>query len=481
MLSLEALNAAFPLTELADNASMKIVPIPGTPLDRLVQATRSDDKFVTMQEDGSVMPSISDIEYIANCKDELLGGSPHDKAFDDVVDVTVAAVQGHVKFAKNVVKPAVEELVEATQQTLEALTPSSLLGMEVITFNPPLPLQNNALDTMARQFDNVPFDVPKLSMRCPDQTTAEIIELMKTGSSSLDRDIEAWAAALGETCILDVYQNVFQIKQAGLNDRAKTFRDYTDDRECGADHALIIFLLARRLIDEPLPSTEMDMRVYENLMAEYRNQAGARVYRAICELETITKTKTLVKSVVGGKTTVYGFVYDAWIKAGGANEILFGNTMTTPYAATVDMLNSRAEELKIKWNRHSASVKTVESNRRFLRIKEALAYNFEKQIREAGDEFYEEATIGNRETVIKRFREMLDDVSIDETQDLWNIALKLVCRSRFARTDAERILAGIERVIRENPEIDVREAAAVSLIDYIAYWVASQMKVEQAI
>jgi hypothetical protein len=72
--------------------------------------------------------------------------------------------------------------------------------------------------------------------------------------------------------------------------------------------------------------------------------------------------------------------------------------------------------------------------------------------------------------------EELSEVSEIDMKDLWSVSLKLVCRSRFDHTQAERILSGIEEVKRDNPSIDVREAAAVSMIKYVAYWVSSQLK-----
>jgi len=480
MLTIEALNSALPLTELLDAKGLKIVPITGTPLERLVQATRSDDNFF-MAGDGGFVPGLSDIAYIANAKDEVLGGSPHDMAFDNIVEPAIAAVREHMVFARNVVRPAVEELVVGTANYLQNQTASSLLGMEVVTYNPPLPLMNSGLEKLVHNFQETPFDVPTMRMRCPTLPASEIIELMKTGSSSLDRDIEQWIAAVGETCVMKIWENVFQVTQAGLNDAVVSFRDYTEDKACGVDNALMIFLLARRLLDDILPGTEMDQRVYSNLMAEYRNQAGARLCRAIAEVDKITRAKTLVKSVNGSTTTVYGFIYDKWLKDGGSNEVLFGNMLATPFISTVENLNAKAEELKAKWARHSVMTNTLEANRKFLRTKEALVLSFEKQIREAGESFIEEATIGNRDAVVKRFRSLVEDVRADEINDLWGLSLRLVCRSRFARTDAEVILAGIDRVMRANPDIDLREAAAVSIREYVGIWVASQMKVEQAI
>jgi len=55
MLTPEALSSAWPLAERIDANNFVIRPVPGTPLDALVNATRADDEFVTPEPDGSAM------------------------------------------------------------------------------------------------------------------------------------------------------------------------------------------------------------------------------------------------------------------------------------------------------------------------------------------------------------------------------------------------------------------------------------------
>lgn len=475
MLTTDALNSALPLTEVLDVNNLALMPIPGTPLEALVKATRSDEKFVNATG-GEFSIDLNSIEYIANAKNPVFGASPHDIVMDDVVQVTTKAVQGHITFAKTVVAPAVSELVEKTMLTLRDLVSSSLLGMEVVVWSPPKPLENSALETAVRRFEEVPFDSPALRMRAPSLTVKEIVELMGAGSSGLDGDIQEWAAQKGETFFINIWEQVFQIKQAGLNDRTSvTFRDLIENRESGVDNALAIFLLARKLADGPLPGTEMDLRSFETTAVEYRNQAGARLCRALDELALICKNEVLIRSMSGSTTVVNAPVYRKWIEAGGENEILFGNLLDLPSVVTVEQITLKATKLKAVWQRHAALTATVETNRRFSRTKEVLMRHFQTQMREIPED--ELATLGNRELVIKLFSDLLDTVRESEMSDLYTLCLKLVCRSRFYRTDAERILFGIERIKRENPHIDVREAAAVSIIEYIAYWAAAQFKV----
>ena len=475
MLSTEALNSAMPLTEVLDNNRLALVPVPGTTLEALVKATRSDVNFNEVTA-GGYNPQVTEIAFIANAKDTTFGQSPHDLVMDDIVEVAVKAVQGHIVFAKTVVAPTIAELVEKTMTAINNLTPSTLLGMNVITWMPPKPLDSSAFETSVRRFEEVPFDSPKMDMQLPLITVVEMMELMETGTSGLDKDIAEWAASKGDTFFINIWENVFQIKQAPLNERIPvTFKSFIEDRECGIDNALAIYLLARHLTDNPMTGTEMSLPRFQTTIVAYRNQAGARLCRALDDLTTYAKNGVLIRTAYDGTTVVNGNLYRKWIEEGGENEVLFGNLLDLPFVTTIEQINAKAAKLKGVWERHSALTATLENNRRFSRTKEILNKCFQAQMRDIPEG--EETTAGVREMAIKKFSEKLDDVREDELRDLYSLALKLVCHSRFCHTDAERILSGIERVKKENPSVPVREAAAVSVIEYIGYWLSTQMKV----
>lgn len=476
MLTKAALESAQALTEVMDANRLSLVPIPGTPLEALVNATRSDQNFMTVKACQDYWVDTASIEYIANAKDPVFDKSPHDLVMDDITEVAIKAVQGHIVFAKSVVAPAVAHLVECTMVTLNELTPSVLLSLEVVICTPPAPLNNSSFETSVRKYEEVSFDVPKMNLRLPSLTVSEIVDLLKTGTSSLDQDIGEWVAALGDSWLINLWENVFQIKQANLSETTPvTFKSFVEHRTLGVDYAVAIHLLSRKLADAPPAGTEMSLNIFQTTIIEYRNQSGARVCRALDELATIEKNGVLVRSIDGSKITVNSSVYRKYIEAGGENEVLFGNLLDLPSVVTVEHLNEKAGKLKAVWSRHSALTATVEHNRRFARTKEILFKHFQTQMRDIPEG--EEATLGNRETVIRQFRDQVELVSESEMSDLYALCLRLVCRSRFYRTDAERILSGIERIKKENPLIEVREAAAVSVIEYTAYWLASQFRV----
>ena len=71
-------------------------------------------------------------------------------------------------------------------------------------------------------------------------------------------------------------------------------------------------------------------------------------------------------------------------------------------------------------------------------------------------------------------------LTISDFDDLSMLALRLICRSRFWNSDAEQILEGIARAKKSHPSIDTREAANISVRQYVARWIATMIRPQSA-
>lgn len=476
MLSIEALESALPLAERFDTKRFIVTPRADTPLEMLVGRTRSPETVASTPDGVHVKIDVQQMALSAAVKDPVFGDNDHDTALDDIAAVCIPAVQGHIAFAKTVVAPAVDELVTRTTDILSQLTPASMLGMEVRIEEMPAPLTNGSFDAMVRKFEETPLDSPPLNFNLPEQTGAELLEIMKSGSGSLDGDIEQFAHTLGDGKLIGIWRDVFQKYEADVNAvRAKRFIDYLQDSECGVDNALVIFLLARKLVENPLDGISMSLQSYETLMADFRDQAAAHLCRELNAYEQAEKSGAMVINYTANEITVNPTIYREWIENGGDNDVLFGNLLqSNPYVMLED-IEANSLTLQRQWQNHAALVATVEGNKRFSRTKETLCSVFRAQMREIDAD--ESAQLPDVEATIRRFEELLDDVIESDMDCLYTLCLKLVCRSRFVKTEAERILSGIDRVKKKNPSLDIREAATISIIEYVAWWVGSQMQI----
>lgn len=477
MLTRLALDKAMDLTTILDNERVVLEPIPGTPLAELVKNTRSGDEFNSQcPNTNEYNPSVFDIEYIANAVDQSTGVCPHNECMNDFSQKIGDSLRNHIVYAKNVVAPVVEDLVEGVVKNLNDSAPSELLGMEVISWNPPKPMLNSSVEKSIMKFSDVPYDTPSLGMKLPNLTVSEIVELMKTGSLDVDNSIAEWVATKGDNFIINLWENMFQIKQAELEDtKSVTFDTYVNSSNTeSVDNALAVYLISRRLADQPLPDTEMSLSLFNTLIVDFRNQAARYLSTVYEDINKINKSGRLIKNITGKVITVYDQVYRKWIEEGGDNDILFGNLLNKYPEIFVESINNNADVYKANWAKHAALIGVVERNKLFSRTKEVLSANFRRIINELT-----ENQVGvdfQKEEALKLFGNALDVVTENDISDIWKLSLHLICVSLFNKTDAEIILGGIDRIKKENPNISVREAAGANMIEYISNWVASQFK-----
>ncbi|MNR56450.1 hypothetical protein D3C85_1770290 [compost metagenome] len=56
---------------------------------------------------------------------------------------------------------------------------------------------------------------------------------------------------------------------------------------------------------------------------------------------------------------------------------------------------------------------------------------------------------------------------------LFTTCRKVICNVVFPHTDAFEILTMLDTAAKENPTLDIREAALLAMIEYIPNWVAT--------
>ena len=476
MLTESSFDASMPLASVLDAHNVLITPLEGSPLDEMVKASRYGQSHATDQPVADYTVGVHDILYLANQKDDVLNVCRHDAVSDQVIEMVSNAVRNHMTFAKNVVAPAIEHLVNDVTMSLQQYTPSTLLGMEVKTWRAPAPLLNTSFVDAVNKFDELPFDVPKLGMKLAEQSAAEILEIMKSGSGDLDQAITEWVAEKGDSFLIQVWNQFFRQIPYDLKDtQVITFKDLIYSETDGVDKAIAVYLIARKLVDSPLEGTEMNLTAFNSLIVEFRNQAALRLCRAVQQYDSKLKTKQLIISIEDRVTTVNEAIYRDWIEAGGENEVLFGNMLQSKPFVMLEDIAANAVALKEKWVSHAALISVVDRNRTFSRTKELLYKHFREDL--YADTTSEDLNSLNKEIVMSKFNDELDRLKEDDISDIWTVCLKLICRSRFYKTEAERILSGIERIKKENPQIDIREAAAVSVIEYTSWWVSTQFTV----
>jgi hypothetical protein len=474
MISCDAMDAALPLHWRLVEKGFHLRAKEGSPLARLAAAARLDSlKFnanVAQAMDGDA-PNLA--PYVENVTgiDNITRTNLHDTCQEEILAAALRAVRAHLTLARTQVAPAVEELVQNVKGRMAHTPINELLNMNVTLEYEPELLHNGSLISMIEKLRDASSVPPNLSMRLPELSFEQVIELMKTGSSELDRDIEMWAKLQGDRTIMSIFDSLFRVQ----GDLFSSFDEAMRNQQYGTTAMLVCFLIGRKLAeDASVEGIQMSKAALTSAALEYRNVAGQRLAFVLDRQSRQAKQGLLVLNYTRNNITVNQGVYKEWMAAGGSNEILFGLLLQPSMRYYTKDINEMAEACKNSWARHVAMQTASDSNARFALIIRTLRECFVESMRPVTNGPVIDA--GVRATALAVFNEELKAIKPMDLEDLAIVCLKLVCRARFPNSDAESFLLKMVEVQKQNPGLPVAEVATVTGIDYVTTWLASQME-----
>ena len=472
MLSTQAMQSAQAIVNNLDSRNLIVAPLQGSVLEILVGSSGvAEAAMMHARDDHSL-----DVGYLSDLSgrpDPLTGYASHTVDMEEIVAKVADAVTNHLKHARTVVAPMVDELVQRIVPLLEQAAQTSMSDLEVSVYSLPAPMLEPALiDSAMRAKDIAPAPFV-FDLALPQYSAAQIIEAMKSGVVSLDAAIDSWAGALAPEQLEAIWQQVFTRTPATINSA-----DVFNNAESGLTTALVAFLVARKLWNNAPDDTNMSAREYEDRMVEVRDQSALRLIREFNVVERDERNGVLVRKYTRNKVEVNAKVYKTWLENGGTNELLFGNILSSRPAVMGEDILAKASECQDAWNRYTMLNRTVEAGKRFNAAKNILRVEATALLSNLSQD---ELPLQNRQMVVKQFEDALACTKEDEVLRPYDWVLRVLCESLYRQSDARRILEGINRVMAHSPGVDVREAAAVSAVEYIAWWLSQQFKVQGAV
>jgi hypothetical protein len=475
MISIDTVKEAIATAVEFDRRGLILTAVPGTPLASLCQAAAMCDAVATGQV--SYEP---DAQYLSRqsegWNDVMV--SKHTDELDGMVSVISKAVQGHLNFARSVVSPVVQELVKEVEEDIKSLPVNLQYTLEIKVLDPAEPMIEPAFEEMIDAFKDIAYMPIDGYLSLGEKSGAEVVELLGTGSKGSDEAIAVWSSKRGDTFFQHVWDCVFTAAPT-----QSRFNSLIQDKDSGIDAALTVFLLCKKLYDTPPEGTNMSLPAYNEMIARLRDQAALRLHHAYEEYARNSTTGLLVKSFNLSEVQVNGNVYRKWLEAGGNVAVIFGSLLSSRPARFVRELDEGAAQFLATWEQHNFLLSTSERNKRFARYKEILHSRLLGVVGADLQTCFAHLRPGiPANTNMPEYLEFLknadafvDTVIESDFKNLWSLALKAVCRSAFYYTSAEKILGGIEQACQDNEGIEVREAALLSLIDYVVDYVCDQM------
>lgn len=476
MLSNESISLAIQvLQSLKDKGVRGVRPVENTPLAILARPTGiTVDATQTLQSLGEQISMMVNGNFIS---DQNAAPTAHTTNIDAFINDFRAITVRHVDYARNVVKPFVVELCENCVEYLKTFVPESISAYEVRVLNTPDLFQNAALRAWANTSAEVPVKfIPNLFM--PNVTVQEIREnYLVSKIASIKKDLDVWAATLSDERLMEIWNAYFGPRESAATDGSLgAIAGVVPGLVPRPDFDTLLFglIVTNSLVDNPPVGVRLTLSAFNSEVTLIGEKLRAWYCHEFDLYQADLKSGHMAFYVNGSQMVVYPESYKEFIAKGGQADAILGRLVSGRSVYTIDDYLAAQAELLSSWEQFT-SIKFMASNsERFVRARETMVSFFTKAIEADTD-----PVLVDKARLVDAFKRRVDELSLETFSQLGSFqdfALKAVCETRFAHTNAYEILSGINRVSEHNPRIQGREAASLAVIEYLPRWMATTMK-----
>jgi hypothetical protein len=458
-------------------ANLSLTPVGGSPVDELSKICKDVSLENSDLQPVDVTGSFTRLIDLSKKKD-VSGACTHDAAMERLVNLAADIVTSNLELARNRINPIIKTVVEDATRYADAKARGGLSPMTILTYHFPLPYNNPILAELVSRYGEMGNNDMKLGIVFPKMSAATIREKAKTGVSRLDDDVQTWLGSVTDDQIEAIYNSIF-------GDGSQTLNDAFADVNTRPGRALLTYLLAKRFVDDIPEGLNVNLDDYRLYVTSLMAQAGVQIVNSIRRRSDNDKMNYMVMDypryfgsdgIPEGVVTVNGDVYKRWITAGGTPEAIFGAIYRSAENKSYGGLLADRDEHVGNWRKAMNLLKSKADADRFGFFLEGMREALVKQI----GELPEDLRCCETSTYKKRLVEHLVKVKEGGKDVPWAIARKLVCRIFFPHTEAERVLWAIADETKNNPEMDVREAALLATIGIVSDWVMDQVRIDSA-
>ena len=485
MLSKEIIESAISTTEILDKNKIMILARPNTELEKLNTLTTDPflvpnniltSKELNYQETIDKIITRVSIPSLADNRQ-----SEHDIQLDLMVDGLSEIVNHHLNFTRNTVKPMISELAKQLTEALANVPETATYNPIVKKWDIPTPMLITTMVDSIEEFKDEPYLAQTLLCNFPKKSGIEVVELMKTGSKTVDGEIDSWVSVVGVDLFEKIYETVY------TSSANQTTENLFSNRTIGTDAAFAVFLISKKLFDNPLQDTPYSLTENRKIHAELFKQAALRCSQAYQRRDTNLKLKLLLVNWDNQEVTVFKPVYDSWLEEKGNPAVLYGNLLSDRPVAFLPAMLAIEQQCINKWVQQNNLMTLNLKNKRFVTFKETLINVTQRFIIENMKTLFGELVDPNNLTVttpaaqigIKNVKDRIANLTIKDIENVYILSGELVAKHIFYYTDAYAILTCIEKAMEDNKNISVLEAALISTIEYVTDYVTSQLKLNE--
>lgn len=392
-------------------------------------------------------------------------------------------IKAHISVARNEVAPLVSQFAAKLELFLREAKPRDpASSFTIVKARIPALCLDESFISDLEGYDNQEQNSPNEQITLAAVQTDEFIErLGDLGNDRLNGLVKEWLQTQPAEYLKKIFTSNFTDKLYHDHDEFYILpavrRGVYDD----INFALGLYLVASRLFAEPQVVPNMTLVDYKRIMREYKDYAGCLLLKSLKNLVRQNEAGTLVNEAnpLNKRIVVNADVYKDFLEEGGTPEVLLGMLVSGSVVYSKAAANEQREALVRQWKNY-VMLTSADNKKEFLNAfrnyAEAEAVMGLNDLSEFEQEYA--ATCNDFKAVAaKHIKEEFDHLSHRLTEDLYHTALHAIAKGRYFYTSAYRILSGMAEVTKDNPDADPREAALLSVIDYVAEYLAAQVKV----
>lgn len=476
-----SITSSYPLAEMMAEHGYKVVPHPGTPLEKLLKysAVKYDPNSPLETYAGDIV-RITTVPLGESGTSKIDGVTPHSALMDNVVSVLAKAVKRHISLARTVVKPLVTEFYEKVSEDLEntaPVNPGAAFDIQVLEL--PSCVYDSSYISQFDKYQDKIFPMNNNETMDIGEVSQEFLHhLLRDGYIEIDNSIKNLVCSLPSGYLKNLWDGFFTHKDSAevIVPSTVTIMNSYEKLYVG----ILLYQMCKNLFDES------EIKLGNYTLAEFKDKltgildyAGGLVANNLTRINLLDSTGIMVLSIRRDKKTcvVSGRLYHEWIQAGNTPEILFGLIVSNSDAANVNAITNMKEKLLQEWKLYYNLTFSRHMTEKLNTYKQILVERFYIEMANATEDekIYRESHPNANEIVKHRLNELIDGLKNSDMADLFTISLKLIAQCRFYYTSAFDILYGVKKALDDNPELDVREAALISTIEYIGDYIADQI------
>lgn len=467
-----------------------VIPVPNTLLERLVSASYLKINNVSIVD--TVLENCDGDGYslLASTVANLTEGSDtkvsaHDTIIGDSLDQIATFVNQHISYARTEVKPMVMQFLKDLTNYVErneVLTAESSINIK--EYDIPEILSDESFIDGLKYIDGKALLSPDSTINGDVATHEQILSLMLTGDKAYDELIMPWATRLEGGVLEAIWGNFFtkkiEYKELVLNLSENALESLPVYFRI--EVALVMYLISINLHNNPGTTSDgMTLSRYKYVLNQIKDYAAGVIWSALQRFALSAKNGTIVLNLDGTTKTavVFSPAYNKWLDAGGKPETIIGILVSGRQIYLQSAIDANTTELDKAWTSYRTFYNASEINKRMDNFKIFMYTIFLRYISNPGEYAtkYKEAHPSYVENANKLYSAFEDKLVLKDLDNLNAIALYVVGKIVFYFTDAYSILSSIERNCENNKNLDIREAALLSTIEYVTNYVMAQMTV----